>query len=447
MTQQVSSLPEVNGVLLADAQEMLSAEERRQRACTELLRQAATRAGLLPAGDPPPQGGAISEAASHAIETLLDRELSLPEPSEEACRRYHAAHAGRHAVGERVQARHVLFAVTPGVDVVALRRHAEACLVDLRCQTTDTADRFPAVAARFSNCPTGRHGGDLGWLTAEDCAPEFAREIFGHVRGGRTRRAWCTAASACTWWRCSRVSPAPSRNSKSCAPRSRRRCVSRPSPRRCASICSSSPARRGSSANSNSTTRRRAQRGVPRPPHPPPPNPHTHPTTTNPTPHPPPPPPTTDHFRSLATGCSRRVPYLRTAPSASVPPLRRRVRPPGRDRGLPGSVASIRSAPSMCAPEPRATIRYPILPIEFLSTSTDLSAVTATVAASGGSTATRGARQLQSRLPRSLSPPPPGVAEATTGVSGWTTEQRRGRASRLERLMDYPMVRAVEAGD
>ena len=39
--------------------------------------------------------GVISEAASRAIEALLERALQLPEPSEDACRRHYAAHAGR----------------------------------------------------------------------------------------------------------------------------------------------------------------------------------------------------------------------------------------------------------------------------------------------------------------------------------------------------------------
>ena len=78
-------------------------------------------AGLLAGDDPPPRAGAMSEAAGEAIEALLDRALAVPEPTDEACRRYHAAHAARYAIGERVLARHVLFAVTPGVDVAALR--------------------------------------------------------------------------------------------------------------------------------------------------------------------------------------------------------------------------------------------------------------------------------------------------------------------------------------
>ncbi len=171
--------PQVNGVALADAQESLATEALRQRACSELLRQAAIQAGLLDGADPVPQAGAMSEAASSAIEALLERELQMPEPAEQACRRHHAAHAARYAIGERVQTRHVLFAVTPGVDVAALRQRAEACLLDLRCQAPGTDDRFAQVAAQTSNCPSGAEGGSLGWLTSEDCAPEFARELFG----------------------------------------------------------------------------------------------------------------------------------------------------------------------------------------------------------------------------------------------------------------------------
>jgi peptidyl-prolyl cis-trans isomerase C len=184
MTTASSSLAQINGVTLADAQETLSVEDLRQRACSELLRQAAMHAGLLANDDPPPSGGAMSEAASAAVEALLDRELPLPHPSEEACRRHHAAQSGRYAVGERVQVRHVLFAVTPGVDVNALRKRAEACLLDVRCAAPGGEDRFAAAAAAASNCPSGAEGGALGWLTTEDCAPEFARELFGRLDVG-----------------------------------------------------------------------------------------------------------------------------------------------------------------------------------------------------------------------------------------------------------------------
>nr|WP_259163959.1 peptidylprolyl isomerase [Comamonas sp. BIGb0152] len=177
----------VNGIALCSAQELLDSAELRQRACTELLRQAAMAQGLLATDDPAPSAGAISEAASAAIEQLLNTALQLPEPGDEAGLRHYQAHAARYARGERVRARHVLFAVTPGVDIQALRQRAEACLLDLRSATPQelaAGDRFAAAAATSSNCPSGASGGQLGWLAVPDCAPEFARELFGHAEVG-----------------------------------------------------------------------------------------------------------------------------------------------------------------------------------------------------------------------------------------------------------------------
>jgi len=174
----------VDGVPLAAADEDLTAEQLRGRASVELLRQAAIHAGLLPADDPVPARGVVSEAAATAIEALLDRELVRPEADEATCQRYHAANPKRFAVGERVRVRHVLFAVTPGVDIDALRKRAEDCLLDLRARRRGEADRFGEAAARLSNCPSGQDGGDLGWLTAADCAPEFASEVLGQTEIG-----------------------------------------------------------------------------------------------------------------------------------------------------------------------------------------------------------------------------------------------------------------------
>ncbi len=83
-----------------------------------------------------------------------------------------------------MRARHILFAVTPGVDVVALRKRAEATLLDVRCHDGKVGDGFADAARITSNCPSGAEGGDLGWLCAADCAPEFAREIFGRPEVG-----------------------------------------------------------------------------------------------------------------------------------------------------------------------------------------------------------------------------------------------------------------------
>ncbi len=167
----------INGVALHTSGEQLPSEMLRQRACTELLRQEAQRQGLLAADDAPGLDGATSEAATQAIEALLEQALQVPEPSEEACQRYHAAHPSFGGQGDRAHLRHVLFAVTPGVDVAQLRQRAEALLLELRC-ADEGGPAFAEAARQWSNCPSGAEGGDLGWLAPEDCAPEFAREIF-----------------------------------------------------------------------------------------------------------------------------------------------------------------------------------------------------------------------------------------------------------------------------
>ena len=183
-TLTASALPRINGVALHAADDTLSPDELRQRACTELLRQGAQRSGLLAASDVPSADGVISEAAADAIDVLLEKSLNVPEPSEDACRRHYAAHQGTYRTGERVRVRHILFAVTPGVDVVALRKRAEPIFLDVRCHDGTASDNFPEAARKWSNCPSGGEGGELGWLISTDCAPEFARELFGHIEIG-----------------------------------------------------------------------------------------------------------------------------------------------------------------------------------------------------------------------------------------------------------------------
>lgn len=163
----------VNGVPLHAPGEQIADTEHRQRACTELLRQAAEAAGDC---DP---------SVGDAIERLLDRELRILEPTEAACRRHYDAHPTRWGRGERLRLRHVLFAVSSGVDVGVLRRRAEVLLLELRCSEPDSG-AFASSARRWSNCPSGVEGGELGWLWPDECAPEFARQVFaGNGGAGR----------------------------------------------------------------------------------------------------------------------------------------------------------------------------------------------------------------------------------------------------------------------
>lgn len=166
----------VNGIHLHEAGEVLDAQTLRERACTELLRQQAVRAGLLPrfTGLSAPEPDADTRAA---IEALLEAEVHSPEPGAEECRRHYEAHKPRFVVGQALHVRHILFAVTPGVPVNALAQRAEAALLELSRQGV-SSERFEQLAVELSNCPSSAQGGDLGWITPQDCAPELAKALF-----------------------------------------------------------------------------------------------------------------------------------------------------------------------------------------------------------------------------------------------------------------------------
>jgi peptidyl-prolyl cis-trans isomerase C len=137
-------------------------------AARELLRQRAVAVGLL--AETSAEEGAIEKA----IEELLAREVVTPTPTEEECRRYYDAHPREFESGDLVHARHILFQVTPLVRIPGIRARAEQTLNELLREP----ERFAAVAAEMSNCPSGQHGGNLGQIGRGDTVPEFEKAIF-----------------------------------------------------------------------------------------------------------------------------------------------------------------------------------------------------------------------------------------------------------------------------
>ncbi|MGL6223714.1 peptidylprolyl isomerase [Crenobacter intestini] len=114
-----------------------------------------------------------------AIDALLAREVKVPIPDDEACRRHYAQHRERFTVGELVEVDHILFQVTDHVDLTALTERAEAVLSEVQ---TDPS-RFAELAARYSNCPSGTQGGNLGQIRRGETVPEFERAVFALADG------------------------------------------------------------------------------------------------------------------------------------------------------------------------------------------------------------------------------------------------------------------------
>lgn len=166
----------INGVALHEPGERPDASVLRERAYTELLRQHAVSTGLL-AAHPGTRAPDLSDADRAVLESMIDAAVVTPQPTEDECRRYYEAHQSQFVTGQALHVRHILFAVTPGVNVHALTVHAEKALLELSRQDV-SPERFGQLAAELSNCPTSTLGGDLGWIGPDDCAPELANELF-----------------------------------------------------------------------------------------------------------------------------------------------------------------------------------------------------------------------------------------------------------------------------
>lgn len=134
----------------------------------ELLRQRARELGLV-ADD------AAEADVERAIERTLAEEVPVPEPTDEECRRWYAANAKRFRSGDLACVRHILFQVTPGAPMPAIRGVAEAVLHELKAAPQLFAER----AKQHSNCPSGANGGNLGQLQRGETVPEFDQAVFG----------------------------------------------------------------------------------------------------------------------------------------------------------------------------------------------------------------------------------------------------------------------------
>lgn len=113
------------------------------------------------------------------IEALLARQVHVPATDLEACQRYYRNNAARYTSGELVEARHILFQVTPGVSLDLLRTTGEAVLDELKLHP----ERFAELALAYSNCSSGQVGGSLGQLARGQSVPEFDALLFRLAEG------------------------------------------------------------------------------------------------------------------------------------------------------------------------------------------------------------------------------------------------------------------------
>ena len=120
--------------------------------------------------------GLPGEDEDDRIEALLASQVRVPQADDADCARYYAANPGQFTSGALVEARHILFQVTPNAPLALLRDTADAVLAALKTEP----ERFEALARQYSNCPSGAVGAGQGggerhvpWLAG---APRFVRQ-------------------------------------------------------------------------------------------------------------------------------------------------------------------------------------------------------------------------------------------------------------------------------
>jgi peptidyl-prolyl cis-trans isomerase C len=141
----------------------------------ELLLQRAKIIGLTPdpIGDEAGRRETDDEALMRAV---VEREVVVPEPDDETCRRFYERNDARFRSPEIYEAAHILFAALPSdADAFArARADAEGVLAALR----ERPDSFADMAQAHSRCPSAAQGGNLGQITAGQTTPEFEKALM-----------------------------------------------------------------------------------------------------------------------------------------------------------------------------------------------------------------------------------------------------------------------------
>ena len=146
----------------------------------ELLLQRAKFLGLTPEpiGDEAGRRETNEEALMRGV---VEREVIVPEPDDETCRRYYERNDARFRSPEIYEAAHILFAALPSdPDAYAqARAAAEDALAALKKRPESFAD----MAQAHSRCPSAAQGGNLGQITTGQTTPEFEHALKGLTPG------------------------------------------------------------------------------------------------------------------------------------------------------------------------------------------------------------------------------------------------------------------------
>lgn len=183
----------VNGVAIArdaivremqhhPAQKPIAAWQQAARALVvkELLLQRAKNLEIMPA--PISDEAGRRETDEEALmRGVVEREVAVPEPDDETCRRYYERNGARFRSPDIYEAAHILFAALPSDPEAYARAQADAAGV--LAALNERPDSFASMAQAHSRCPSAAQGGNLGQITSGQTTPEFEQAVMALAPG------------------------------------------------------------------------------------------------------------------------------------------------------------------------------------------------------------------------------------------------------------------------
>jgi peptidyl-prolyl cis-trans isomerase C len=146
----------------------------------ELLLQEARRAGIAP--QPVSDASGRRETDEEAIiRGLIEREVAVPEPDNESCRRYYDRNRARFRSPDIYEVSHILFAASLSDREARERARADAVMV--LAELGEHPERFAELARARSRCPSAAQGGNLGQITTGQTTPEFEQALTALMPG------------------------------------------------------------------------------------------------------------------------------------------------------------------------------------------------------------------------------------------------------------------------
>jgi len=146
----------------------------------ELLMQRARHLGVTPEPISDSEGRRETDEES-LLRIVIEREVTVPEPDDEVCRRYYERNSARFRSPDIYEAAHILFAASPAdaQGYAHAREDAGKVLAELR----EHPERFAALAQAHSRCSSAAQGGNLGQITRGQTTPEFEQALVALAPG------------------------------------------------------------------------------------------------------------------------------------------------------------------------------------------------------------------------------------------------------------------------